>query len=55
MNKKSEISWKDYSNVLPLADKIYLGLFGEPKTHVEWADKFNKVGGIVRLIIKETK
>jgi hypothetical protein len=31
-----------------------LEVFGEPKTHAEWADSFNKIGKINRLIIKHT-
>ena len=27
-------------------------VFGEPKTHAEWADSLNKIGRINRLIIK---
>jgi len=52
MDKKLDISWKSYSKTLPLSKEIYLDVFGEPKTHAEWADSFNKVGRINRLIIK---
>ena len=52
MNKKLDISWKSYSKTLSLSKEIYLEVFGEPKTHAEWADSFNKVGRINRLIIK---
>lgn len=45
-------SWKYYSKLLPLSKEIYLEVFGEPKTHAEWADSFNKIGRINRLIIK---
>ena len=54
MDKKLDISWKSYSKTLPLSKEIYLDMFGEPKTHSEWADSFNKVGRINRLIIKHT-
>jgi len=50
--KKLESNWKSYSKTLPLSKEIYLDVFGEPKTHAEWADSFNKVGRINRLIIK---
>ena len=53
-DKKSEIDWKSYSKTLPLSKEIYLEVFGEPKTHAEWADSFNKIGRINRLIIKHT-
>lgn len=33
------------------AEKIYLMLMGTPKTHAEWADSFNKIGAIKRLMI----
>ena len=54
MDKKIEVNWKSYSETLPLSKEIYLEVFGEPKTHAEWADSFNKVGRINRLIIKHT-
>ena len=54
MDKKLDISWKSYSKTLSLSKEIYLEVFGEPKTHAEWADSFNKVGRINRLIIKHT-
>ena len=54
MDKKSEVNWKSYSETLSLSKEIYLEVFGEPKTHAEWADSFNKIGGINRLIIKHT-
>ena len=52
MDKKLDISWKSYSKTLPLSKEIYLEVFGEPKSHSEWEDSFNKVGRINRLIIK---
>ena len=52
MDKKLDISWKSYSKTLSLSKEIYLDVFGEPKTHAEWADSFNKIGRINRLIIK---
>ena len=54
MDKKIEVNWKSYSETLPLSKEIYLEVFGEPKTHAEWADSFNKIGRINRLIIKHT-
>lgn len=54
MDKKLESNWKSYSKTLPLSKEIYLEVFGEPKTHAEWADSFNKIGRINRLIIKYT-
>ena len=54
MDKKIEVNWKTYSETLPLSKEIYLEVFGEPKTHAEWADSFNKIGKINRLIIKHT-
>jgi hypothetical protein len=54
MDKKLESNWKSYSKTLSLSKEIYLDVFGEPKTHAEWADSFNKIGRINRLIIKHT-
>ena len=54
MGKKLESNWKSYSKTLPLSKEIYLEVFGEPKTHAEWADSFNKIGKINRTIIKHT-
>ena len=39
-------NWKEYSKTLPIAKEIYVSLFGEPKTHEEWAERFNKIGTI---------
>ena len=52
--KKLESNWKSYLKTLPLSKEIYLEVFGEPKTHAEWADSFNKIGKINRIIIKHT-
>ena len=52
MDKEIEVSWKSYSELLLLSRKVYLDLFGEPKTHAEWADSFNKISRINRIIIK---
>lgn len=54
MDKKLKSNWKSYSKTLSLSKEIYLEVFGEPKTHAEWADSFNKIGRINRLIIKHT-
>ena len=54
MDKKLESDWKSYSKTLSLSKEIYLDVFGEPKTHAEWADSFNKIGKINRTIIKHT-
>lgn len=40
-----------YLETLPKAYKIYEKLFGEPKTHAEWAERFNKVGEINRILM----
>ena len=52
LEKPDYYSWKYYSKLLPLSKEIYLDMFGEPKTHAEWADSFNKIGKINRTIIK---
>lgn len=41
-----------YLETLPKAYEIYEKLFGKPKTHVEWAERFNKVGDINRILMK---
>lgn len=38
---------------LPKAYEIYSELFGSPKTHAEWAERFNKVAAINKIIIKK--
>lgn len=48
--KKS--NWKEWSKTLPQAREIYNNLFGEPKTHSEWADSFNKIGAINKILQK---
>lgn len=40
-----------YLKTLPLAYEIYEKLFDKPKTHHEWAERFNKVGDINELIM----
>ena len=42
-----------YLETLPTAYEIYEKLFGEPKTHAEWAARFNKVGEINRILMKD--
>jgi len=42
-----------YLVTLPKAYEIYEKLFGEPKTHAEWAERFNKVGDINRILMKK--
>jgi hypothetical protein len=49
------MSWTEYNKTLPLAKEIYEMVHGEPKTHIEWANSFNIIGDINRLIIKNTK
>jgi hypothetical protein len=44
-----------YFKTLPLARNIYHAIYGEAKTHAEWANSFNIVGDINRLIIKENE
>lgn len=45
--------WEIWNRSLPQAEKIYKTLFGEPKTHREWANRFNIVGQINRIILKQ--
>jgi hypothetical protein len=47
---KKELKWTKYESTLEEAEKLYLSLYGEPKNHLEWAEKFNKVGNINKLI-----
>jgi hypothetical protein len=42
-----------YLETLPKAYEIYEKLFGEPKTHKEWAERFNKVGEINRILMNK--
>lgn len=52
---KEEIPFEEYKSTLAGAEELYNVLFGEPKTHKEVADKFNKVGLINRHILKTLK
>jgi len=44
--------YEKYAKTLPKAEAICIELLGEPKTHAEWADRFNKVGAINKIISK---
>ena len=46
-------NWEQYSETLPRAYEIYRQLFGEPSTHKEWAERFNKIGLINRILQDE--
>tara|TARA_R110000796_G_scaffold215732_2_gene331742 strand:+ start:10847 stop:11011 length:165 start_codon:yes stop_codon:yes gene_type:complete len=48
-------NWKTYSKTLPLATKIYYKIYGDAKTHAEWANSFNIIGDINLLIIEENR
>ena len=48
-------SWKYYSKNLSLSKEIYLKMFGEPTTHSEWANSFNKIKEINELIINHKR
>ena len=43
----------EYSKTLPISKDICTILLGEPKTHAEWADRFNIVGRINKILINE--
>lgn len=43
----------DYLKTLPKAYDIYRELFGNPRTHAEWAERFNKVATINKIIMKQ--
>lgn len=47
-------NWKEWSKTLPQAYEIYDLVFGGPKTHREWADRFNKVGEINRILQRKS-
>lgn len=42
-----------YLETLPKAYEIYNKLSGEPKTHREWAERFNTVGDINEIIMRK--
>jgi len=44
-----------YKKTLPAASQIQEMLQGKPKTHAEWANSFNVVGDINRIIISANK
>jgi len=50
---KMEVEWSKYSSQLPVAEAIYAKLLPEPRTANELADRHNKVGSIIRLILEE--
>jgi hypothetical protein len=47
-----EVKWSIYSKTLPMAREIYEAIYPEHTTHVQWAESFNKIGKINRIIIK---
>lgn len=47
---KTVIEYNKYKSTLSKAERLYNSFYGEPKTYKEWAEKFNKVGEINRLI-----
>lgn len=47
------LKFKEYSKTLEISRKIYKEVYGEPKTHEEWADGFNKIGNINEIILTE--
>jgi hypothetical protein len=40
----------EYQKTLPKAEEIYIALQGRPKTHIEWANSFNKIGDINKIL-----
>ena len=55
MHPFKEVEYKKYSAKLKVAEELYKKLVGEPKTAKEKADKFNKVGLIIRTILEDEK
>ena len=47
------MKFKEYSKTLPLAREIYFMVKGPARTHKEWAESFNTIGDINKLIIKK--
>lgn len=43
---------KTYRDFQPLADELYLKLYGKPKSHQEWCEGFNKRGEMIRILMK---
>ena len=41
-----------YWSYLPIAYKIYETLYGQPKSHGEWANGFNIRGKIIKTLIE---
>lgn len=44
------MKYSQYTSTIEYANQLYISLYGEPTTHREWAEKFNKVGDINRII-----
>ena len=49
---EEDIKRNKYWEFLPLAYEIYNNVFGEPKSHVEWANGFNIRGKIIKTLIE---
>ena len=47
-----EMKFNEYSKTLPMAREIYEAIYPKHTTHAQWADSFNKIGKINRIIIK---
>lgn len=43
--------FKEYSKTLEISTKICEAIYPKVTTHSEWADRFNKIGEINRIII----
>lgn len=46
------IKYKEYSKTLPIARAVYLEIKGLPKSHREYAESFNVIGRINRVLIR---
>ncbi len=48
MSQKTKFT--EYRKTLPQAEEIYKEMMPKPKSHREWADSFNIIGKINRII-----
>lgn len=44
-----------YLDTIKLAKEIYLTLFGKPDTHTKWAESFNIIGEINKILYERNK
>lgn len=49
-NKIKEVPWLEYQKYMPKAEAIYNSVYPIPRTTADIADRFNKIGNIIRIL-----